>query len=218
MLNVCANCGAYRADKIIDANGPVARCPLCHWPHPFRRLPIFFLCGPSGGGKSAICQALAGAFDECVVLDGDILWRPEFNSPADNYRDFYETWLRLAKNIGQSGRPVVICNAGSIPANIEGCVERRYFARSHYLAPVCDDDILRRRLVERPVWRESSAPSFLESQIDFNRWLKREGSGQTPPIALLDTSTATIAESTAQAIEWIRRGLTEERSNKNGGL
>ena len=29
MLNVCVNCGIYRADKIIDPSGPYAICPAC---------------------------------------------------------------------------------------------------------------------------------------------------------------------------------------------
>jgi hypothetical protein len=73
-------------------------------------------------------------------------------------------WLRLAKNISQVGQPMVLFGAGvGVPANLEECVERRYFAVIHYLALVCDDAVLeqrqpgrnrrsRRRLDWRPAW------------------------------------------------------------------
>ena len=66
---------------------------------------------------------------EVVLLEGDILWRPEFNRPEEKYRDLFETWLRMCKSISQSGRPVVMFTAGiGVPENVEGCVERRYFS------------------------------------------------------------------------------------------
>jgi len=112
MFNICRRCGQYRADKEIDPSGPYAICPECGEQHPFRQLPLLLICGPSGGGKTAVLRALLGKVTAAVLLEGDLLWRPEFNQPEDSYRDFYETWLRLAKNINQSGRPVALFNAG----------------------------------------------------------------------------------------------------------
>jgi hypothetical protein len=152
MINVCHNCGQYRADKIIDPKGPFAICPVCQHPHSFRQLPLFVVCGPSGAGKSTVCERLVITVTEVVILDADILWRPEFNKPDDHYRDFFETWLRLGKSIGQSGRPLALFNAGAIPDNIEPCIERRYFGEIHYLALVCDDEVLVERLKQRPGW------------------------------------------------------------------
>ena len=67
-------------------------------------------CSPllivSGAGKSSVCQALAGKIDEAVLLEGDIIWRPEFNQPDEGFRGFFEAWLRIAMNVGQSGRSV----------------------------------------------------------------------------------------------------------------
>ena len=153
-----------------------------------------------------MCGLLTGVVTRAVLLDVDILWRREFNDPASNYRDFFETWLRVAKNIAQSRRPVVLFGAGfGVPANIEPCVERRYFSTVHYLALTCDDAELRERLRARPEWRGSGAATFVEAQSRFNAWFK-EYAG-SPPIDIVDTS-GVAPERTAQRVEaWIRETL-----------
>ncbi len=115
-----------------------------------------------------------------VCLESDILWRPEFDRPGDGYRDFFETWLRMAKNIGQAGRPVTLFGAGfAVPGNLEACVERRYFGPLHIPALVCDDDVLAQRLRQRPAWR-GVTEDFIAAQLDFNRWLRDQGPQPAP--------------------------------------
>lgn len=205
MLNVCWNCGLYRVDKVIDPVGPYAVCPECGHKHPFKQLPLLLVAGASGTGKSTVCQELLGRLDEVVLLDADILWQPAFNQPENQYRNFFETWLRMAKNIGQSGRPVVLFGAGlGVPDNIEPCIERRYFSEVHYLALVCAEERLRQRLQNRPMWRQSGQAEFIEGQIQFNQWFEERGRDPTPPIALLDTTSLAIPETTSQVASWIR--------------
>ena len=204
MFNVCHNCGLYRADKIIDPSGPYAICPECGHKHPFQQLPLLIVSGASGAGKSSVCQALLGKPADVVLLDSDILWRPEFNKPEDNYRDFFETWLRMAKNISRSGRPVVLFGAGmGVPENIEPCVERRYFSEVHYLALVCDDQVLAQRLKARPAWRESGDRASIDTHVQFNRWFKRGQNGDHP-ISLIDTTNVSLEGTIEQVKTWIR--------------
>ena len=209
MLNTCPACGAYHADQIVIPAGPLVICPACGARRPFVQLPLFLVGGASGAGKTAVLHSLLGRVPEGVLLEGDLLWRPEFNQPADNYRDFYETWLRLAKSIGQSGRPVVLFNAGAIPQNVEPCVERRYFAEIHYLALVCDDALLAERLEARPSWRESSGADFIAAQQAYNRWLQENATTTDPPITLLDTSAASVAETATAVRRWISNDLDQ---------
>ncbi|MEZ4634063.1 MAG: hypothetical protein R2856_03640 [Caldilineaceae bacterium] len=111
----------------------------------------------------------------------------------------------MAKNIGQAGRPVVIFSAGiGVPSNLEGCTERRCFSVVHYLALICDDDVLAARLQQRPAWRQSSHQPFIDDQLRFNRWLKayNPGDGQ-PPISLIDTSMSTPGDDGASCPELI---------------
>jgi len=206
MFNVCHNCGHYRADKIIDLSGPYAICPECGHKRPFHQLPLLIVSGASGAGKSTVYQALIGDLGNIVMLDSDILWRAEFNRP-DKYRDFFETWLRLAKNISQAGRPVVLFGAGmGVPENIEPCVERRYFSDIHYLALVCDDETLAQRLKARPVWRGSGDQAYIDTHVQFNRWLKGGHNGDHP-ISLIDTSDVSPETTIERVKYWIREKI-----------
>ena len=228
MLNVCPNCGLYRVDKTVsepnicvEAPNPdspadlhrrpptaLAACPHCGHLHPFLRLPLLLIGGASATGKSAILQELTGRFTAAVLLESDLLWLKEFEDPAGGYRRFSETWLRMAKNINQSGRPTVLFGAGlTVPENIEQCVERRYFSQAHYLALVCEEEVLRRRLLARPAWRKSNEPEQLKAQMDFNRWLQTEGPNQTPQVTIVDTTGANVADSANAVREWMERAL-----------
>jgi hypothetical protein len=206
MMNVCYQCGLYRADKEIDPSGPFAVCPECGYKHPFKRLPLLIVSGASGTGKSAVCQRLLGTIHGAVLLDSDILWRTEYNTPGNNYRDFFELWLRICKNIAQSGRPVVLFGAGmGVPENIEPCIERRYFSQVHYLALVCADEVLAERLKDRPAWRGTRTPEYIQEHAWFNNWF-RSYAGD-PPMTRLDTTSATLEETARQAAAWIEETI-----------
>ncbi len=208
MLNTCFNCGAYRVDKVIDPAGPFAICPECGHRHPFRYLPLFIVSGASGVGKSTACQLLAGRFDDVVLMDSDVLWRREFDKPEVKYREYFELWLRVCKNIAQSGRPVALFGAGiGVPENIEPCLERRYFSSVYYLALTCDPEVQRARYYSRPSWRRSKGPEFLEEHIRFNRWFRDNASQVTPPIDLLDTTLSSPEKVSQGVAQWIRGKL-----------
>lgn len=208
MMNICLQCGIYHADKIIDPSGPFEICPECGYKHQFQQLPLLIISGASGAGKSTICHHLLilRRVNQAVILDCDILWRPEFNTPNTNYRDFFETWLRVCKNISQSGRPVVLFGAGlGVPENIENCIERRYFSKIYYLALVCSDETLSERLQQRPAWRGTHGLNYIEEHIQFNRWFKEYNS--QPFIQLVDTTNATLEETASQVEVWIDENI-----------
>jgi gluconate kinase len=171
---------------------------------------LFVLTGASGAGKSAVCTQLARAqledqssVPDCVYLEQDILWRQEFADPQNDYRGFRDTWLRVAKNVSQAGRPVVLCGS-ALPRQYESCLERRYFADLYYLALVCDEERLRQRLLARPAWRHSGDETFLEQMVAFNRWLRDNAQACEPSVALLDTTNQTATESARRVAGWIR--------------
>src|SRR6266567_4005208 len=103
MFNVCPNCGEYAVEKIIDNSGPYTICPHCHHAHPFLMQPLFLIGGASGTGKTTVCLSLISMLKECVVLEKDILWGMVKTSPTEKYSSWSNVWLRIAKNIGQSG-------------------------------------------------------------------------------------------------------------------
>ena len=205
MFNVCPNCGELRADKIV-VDGPYAICPVCEHKHRFLRLPLFVITGPSCAGKTTACLALAARTNDFVVLDSDILYSDEFHDP-EMYRRYREMWLRVCKNISQAGKPVMLCGS-TVPEQYEQCVERRYFSDIHYLALVCDDEVLASRLRSRPAWRGSSEDEYVQSHVVYNRWLKANARHTEPPMTLLDTTAITVDESVQEILSWARR-LTE---------
>lgn len=202
MFNVCPGCGEYSEEKSIDPHGPAAICPYCGHRHPFIQLPLFIITGASGSGKTTVCQELATPMTGCVFMESDILWRTEFATPDDNYRSYRNLWLRLAKNISQAGRPVVLCGS-AIPEQFESCPERRYFTTIHYLALVCAPDVLKQRLQSRPQWRRSSQPAFIKQMLDFNAWFMEHARQTEPPITLLDNTKLSVDETKEQVIRWI---------------
>ncbi|HKF67695.1 MAG TPA: hypothetical protein VKB36_14225 [Vicinamibacterales bacterium] len=148
---------------------------------------------------------MLGKLTEVVVLDSDILWRPEFESPGAGVPNFCETWLRVAKNVGQSGRPVLLFgSAVGVPDNIERCVERRYFEDVHYLALVCSDDVLAGRLRARAKWRDSHSPECVSRHLAFNQWFKTRSRDLTPAIELLDTTSCPISSTAQKLTAWIK--------------
>jgi predicted kinase len=206
VFNVCPQCGEYSVEKTIDPAGPFAICPFCHYAHPFLRQPLFIITGASGTGKTAVCLALVSVLKECVVLESDILLGILPTSEQNDYRDYYNTWLRLAKNIGQAGRPVVLCGT-ALPGQLEPCPERRYFSTVHYLALICDHALLEERLRLRPQWRHSGSDVEVRRMVKFNRWIKEHAPTTDPPMTLYESSRQTIQETTAQVARWIRERL-----------
>lgn len=206
MFNVCPGCGEYSVEKSIDPTGPYAVCQHCHYAHPFLMHPLFLISGASGTGKTTVCLSLVSMLTECVVLEKDILWGMVKSSPAENYSSWSNVWLRVAKNVGQSGRPAVLCGT-ALPEHFEVCPERRYFSTLYYLTLVCDDDLLVERLQGRPEWRQTHTPEFLEDMVQFNRWLKANASLSRPPMTLYDTSHGDIDETVKYVAKWVRERL-----------
>ena len=203
MFNVCAACGLSHVEPMFDESGSLV-CTACGDRKAFRRLPLLLVGGPAGAGKSTAGASLLGVLTEAVLIESDLLWRREFNTPEDNYNDYFRLWLRLAAHISQSGRPVALFGAGfAVPHSVEPLPERRLFKAIHYLGLVCDDDALAARLRARPKWRNTT-PELIAEHVKFNHWLKDHAATTDPPVTLLDTTSSGIAETTARVAAWIR--------------
>lgn len=175
-------------------------CTECGQRQPFRRLPLFSLTGPSGTGKSTVCRQLTGALgDRVVVLEQDVLWSPRL---AGDVPAFRALWLRTIGMIHQSGRSVVLCGTVA-PVEFERCAERAFVGDVHYLALVCDPDVLASRLRSRPAWRGWDEARVAEA-LAFNDWIRSGGAGVTE---LVDTTSAPPADTVAAVAAWVRRGL-----------
>jgi len=203
LFNVCTDCGLSHAEPEFDGAGRLV-CSACGAPQAFRRLPLLMVGGPAGAGKSTVGAVLLGEVTEVIVIESDLLWRREFNTPEDGYNSYFRMWLRLAAHISQSGRPVALFGAGfAVPHNSESLPERRLFSAIHYLGLVCDDEVLAARLRARPSWRNTTGELIAE-HIEFNHWLKEHAATTEPPVTLIDTTSAAIMETAALVASWLR--------------
>ncbi len=209
MFNVCPGCGEYSDDKDVIPVPPVAICPHCNYGSQFVMLPLFIVTGASGSGKTTAALKLARLMKDVVVLDQDILWNDSFNTPEDNYKAFRNKWLRMAKNINQAGRPVVLFGS-AIPEQFENLNERRYIEKMHYLSLYCQPEVLANRLKERPHWRKSGSEENLKSMLEFNHWLKENAEKTEPKMNLLDTTEIDVADTVEAIQKWVEERLPKK--------
>lgn len=172
---------------------------------PTKKLPLFLVTGASCAGKSTTCGLLFQRERDYLVLESDLLWEDRWNTPEDNYAAYRSLWMRVCANISQGGRPVVLCGC-CIPEQFEARPERRYFSRLYYLALTCEEDAFRQRLARRGV----EDPAWVQSSLDFNRWLRQNGPSTAPPIQLLDTTRLTPEQAAERVHQWVMAGLEQE--------
>ena len=160
---------------------------------------------------------MLGELTEAVVIESDLLWRREFNTPEDGYNEYLRLWLRLAAHISQSGRPVALFGAGfAVPHGVEPLPERRLFSAVHYLGLVCDDEVLTARLRARPSWRNTT-DELIDEHVRFNHWLKESAGAAEPPVTLIDTTGVSVGETAALVAAWIRERARLPRPSRGNG-
>lgn len=172
---------------------------------PNKQLPLFAITGASCVGKSTMSEILFSKEENYIVLESDLLWHDVYNTPNDNYKTYRELWLKMSYNISQIGLPVVLCGCAT-PEQFENCYSRKHFTSIHYLAVVCDEDVLKERMC---IGRSVTDENWIKSSIGFNRWLKENAGKTIPKIELIDNSNLTPAESAKIADRWINSLLNE---------
>jgi len=170
---------------------------------PSKKLPLFIITGASGVGKSTTCKLLFQDETDYIVMESDLLWNDIYNTPEDNYHAYRELWLRVCANISQIGKPIVLCGC-AIPKQFEGCKARSLFTDIYYIALVCEDEQLERRM---RIGRGVTDENWVKSSIEFNCWLKENANQTRPNITLLDNSVLTPEESAEIADRWILKKI-----------
>ena len=173
---------------------------------PTKRMPLFIISGASCVGKSTDCEILFRSKTDYIVLESDIIWNNVYNTPNDDYRAYRTVQMNLCANIAQAGKPVVLCGC-TTPQQHETLPERALFTTIYYLAIVCDDKTMERRVRKG---RKIKDKAHLESSLHFNRWLKAHAVTTNPSMELLDNSQLTPEESALRIDSWIQKHLNDE--------
>jgi energy-coupling factor transporter ATP-binding protein EcfA2 len=204
---ICPGCGEWSNLRPVVESTIVCECG---YRQPITLRPLLLVTGASGTGKSTIALQLIRLFTEAVVLDQDILWMPEMDTPEDNWARFGSLWLRVVANIAQSGRPVLLFGSAD-PDRYEALPERRYVGPIRTLALVCNDEELTLRLRTRPAWRNSAGEGFVSSMLHFNESLRSLAGLRRERVTLLDTSRDRVEASAAQVVKWAAPILENEQ-------
>jgi hypothetical protein len=167
----------------------------CGHRRPIVLLPMFFLTGASATGKTTVGDGPLGSLSNPIVLDADMLWAPEMDTPEDGYARFRSTWLRVATNIHQAGRSTLLIGSG-VP---EQYAARAYVGPMHWMSLVCDDDVLESRLRARPAWREVT-DTFVEATLALTAALRSRRDIQS-----IDTTHLDVPETVIRVYEWLQR-------------
>ncbi len=181
------------------------RCPECGHIEARPFYPLFIVTGPSGVGKTAVVSELQRLLPDWEIFETDILW-----DSGQDWQMIKCNWLRIADSLAARphGRPTILCGT-MVPADLEACSERLYFQTIHWLALLCDADVLAQRLQARPAWR-GCTEAFIAEHLQFADWLREQAATAfDPPLTLLDTTHASIAQTAGQIRDWAvaRRNL-----------
>jgi dephospho-CoA kinase len=163
------------------------------------KVPLYIVTGAKGTGKTTIIKELRKLMPEYAVFDYDDII--EFIN--DDLRKFdkhklLNIWLRVARNIAESGRKTIIC--GIIrPDDVEKCSDFDNFKHVYYLALHCDDQTREIRLQKRKRMTEKK----LQRNNDFAKWLIEIADKYNPPMPIIDTSKTDVTKVAQQIREWI---------------
>lgn len=170
---------------------------------PTNKQPLFIITGASCVGKSTMCEELFKDETDYIVMEGDLLWNEIYATPDDNYNEYRQLWMRVCSNISQIGKPVVLCGC-SIPEQFERQPERKLFNNIYYLALVCEEQCLEKRIRNG---RGVSDKKKIKSAIHFNKWLENNWDKTKPNMTLLDTTYKTPQKAAVIAHEWIMKNM-----------
>ncbi|MET9021780.1 AAA family ATPase [Actinopolymorpha sp. NPDC004070] len=143
----CPECDADARVQVVAADR--ITCPECRASRPFRLGRLHVVTGSPATGKSSVGRVLAARSPlELVVLDGDLTARPEHDSTEEAWLGFIDTWLRTAVGVAQGGHSLVLVGY-SMPHQWEQQALRHFLGPITYIALVCSDGELDRRLRDR---------------------------------------------------------------------
>lgn len=198
MLGICSKCGNHDWDKIVEGNK--ITCPKCGNKWSFIKLPIYFLSGCSGIGKTTTGLELQKITTDFVIQDVDLLRNIMQPQNEQDEIELLETVYGISKNITQTGKPVVWTMAGGLD-KLPNTYGKRFFSDIKVLALTAEPEIIRKRMSEG---RGINDENWIQSSVDYNKYFRTHDSLGETKFQTLDCSTGTPKEIAEKVLEWLK--------------
>ena len=199
MLEICSKCGNHEWDKEVDGN--TIKCPKCGYKWKFEKLPIYFLTGCSGVGKTTTAIELQKLTDEYVILDVDWLRNVAWPQNDDEENNLIEQIFYLTKDISQSKKAVVWTMAGGLD-RLSRAYGKRFFSEIKVLALTAEPETIRKRMTEG---RGIDDAGWIQSSVDYNNYFRTHDILDDTKYDTLDCTNGTPAEIARKVLEWLRK-------------
>lgn len=201
LISICPKCGNTEGKRVTDDKKYIV-CFKCSHNWTFKCMPLFIVIGASGVGKTSTCFEMMQHEKDYIVMDSDLFFFMPHNTPEE-LKFKREILLEMVKGISQIGKPVVL-NAAALPEQFENNCNRQYFSDIHYIALVCEPEILEKRMRDG---RDISDEDWISGSISFNNWFRLNASCQTPVIDLCDTTNKTVSEAAQFVDKWVKEKM-----------
>lgn len=199
MLEICSKCGNHEWDKEVDGN--TIKCPKCGYKWKFEKLPIYFLTGCSGVGKTTTAIELQKSTDEYVILDVDWLRNVAWPQNDEEENNLIEQIFYLTKDISQSKKAVVWTMAGGLD-RLSRAYGKRFFSEIKVLALTAESETIRKRMTEG---RGIDDAGWIQSSVDYNNYFRTHDILDDTKYDTLDCTNGTPAEIARKVLEWLRK-------------
>ena len=199
MLEICSKCGNHEWDKEVDGN--TIKCPKCGYKWKFEKLPIYFMTGCSGVGKTTTAIELQKLTDEYVILDVDWLRNVAWPQNDEEENNLIEQIFYLTKDISQSKKAVVWTMAGGLD-RLSRAYGKRFFSEIKVLALTAESETIRKRMTEG---RGIDDAGWIQSSVDYNNYFRTHDILDDTKYDTLDCTNGTPAEIARKVLEWLRK-------------
>ena len=199
MLEICSKCGNHEWDKEVVGN--TIKCPKCGYKWKFEKLPIYFLTGCSGVGKTTTAIELQKLTDEYVILDVDWLRNVAWPQNDEEENNLIEQIFYLTKDISQSKKAVVWTMAGGLD-RLSRAYGKRFFSEIKVLALTAESETIRKRMTEG---RGIDDAGWIQSSVDYNNYFRTHDILDDTKYDTLDCTNGTPAEIARKVLEWLRK-------------
>lgn len=199
MIEVCLHCGNGAWDKYIEEQTIV--CPACGSKWDFLKLPLFFITGASGVGKTTAARILQRKTQDFMLLDGDMFYNIMPHDTEEDALNQTEQIMYFSRNAMQCGKPLVWTKAGNIDT-LSITSGTGYFSEIACLALVCSDEELQSRMTNG---RGIKDAGWIHSSLDYNKYFIEHNKIGKTHYELLNVDDKTPEQTATEIEQWLIR-------------